>query len=407
MSLRRILTTPTRQKFARVLAATASVALLGPALTACEGEPSAATNDSESAAEEPSVPPLKVRAEVGPKPDAVPLEQDVRLSVSGGTLRTVKVTSPVGPLPGKLAKNHQSWRTNARLEPGVTYRVHTVGKRSDGKKVVRDLRFHTEDLTLDEQTYASVAPLSGETVGVGMPVIVTFDVPVTDRASIEKHMSVTSSPRQPGSWHWLSDQEVHFRPRTYWKPGSEVAVDVDINSIPAGAGVYGQESRHVEFAVGDSVVSRVNVDTHKMNVFVNGSLARSIPISAGKKGWETRSGTKVIIEKFRKKRMNATTIGVDRDDPEYYNLNNVEYAMRVTYSGEFMHAAPWSVGSQGSANVSHGCVGMSTADAAWLYNMTTRGDVVEVTGSGRYMTLTNGYGDWNASWSDWAAGSAL
>ena len=403
MSQRRILTRANR---ARVLAATASVLLLGPALTACEGEPSSATN-SGSTAEEPSIPPLKVRAEVGGNRGAVPLDQDVRLTASGGELRQVKVTSPVGPLPGKLAKNDKAWRATGRLEPGITYKVHTVGKRSDGKKVVRNLRFHTEDLTLDEQTYASVAPLSGETVGVGMPVIVTFDVPVTDRASIEKHMSVTSSSHQRGSWHWLSDQEVHFRPRGYWEPGTEVDVNVDINSIPAGSGVYGQESRHVEFYVGDSVVSRVNIDTHKMNVFVNGALARSIPISAGKKGWETRSGTKVIIEKFRKKRMNASTIGVDRDDPEYYNLNNVEYAMRVTYSGEFVHAAPWSVGSQGSANISHGCVGMSTANARWLYNLSSRGDVVEVTGSDRYMTLTNGYGDWNASWSDWTAGSAL
>ena len=105
--------------------------------------------------------------------------------------------------------------------------------------------------------------------------------------------------------------------------------------------------------------------------------------------------------------MNATTIGVDKNDPEYYNISNVEYALRVTYSGEFLHAAPWSVGDQGSANVSHGCVGMSAADAAWLYNLTKRGDVVEVTGSNRYMTLTNGYGDWNLDFADWSAGSAL
>ena len=118
-----------------------------------------------------------------------------------------------------------------------------------------------------------------------------------------------------------------------------------------------------------------------MRTFINGQLARTMPISAGKAGWETRSGTKVIIEKFRRKTMDASTIGVDESDPEYYNLSDVEYALRVTYSGEFLHAAPWSVGSQGSANVSHGCVGMSTSDAAWLYDHTSRGDVVEVTGS--------------------------
>jgi lipoprotein-anchoring transpeptidase ErfK/SrfK len=151
----------------------------------------------------------------------------------------------------------------------------------------------------------------------------------------------------------------------------------------------------------------LDVTTHRMRVFVNGKLSRTLPVSAGKPGFTTRSGIKVIIEKFRTKRMDAATTGIQPGDPEYYNISNVEYAMRVTYSGEFLHAAPWSVGSQGSANVSHGCVGMSTADAAWLYGISKRGDVVDVTGSDRYMTLTNGYGDWNESFKEYEAGSAL
>ena len=118
-------------------------------------------------------------------------------------------------------------------------------------------------------------------------------------------------------------------------------------------------------------------------------------------------GVKVIIEKFRSKRMNSETVGIANDSADGYNIPGVEYAMRVTYSGEFIHAAPWSVGSQGSANVSHGCTGMSTADAGWLYNMTKRGDVVEYTGTDRQMTLDNGYGDWNADFATWKKGSAL
>jgi len=186
-----------------------------------------------------------------------------------------------------------------------------------------------------------------------------------------------------------------------------VAVDLDVNSLPAGNGIFGQESRHIDFTIGQSVVSRVDVAGYVMRTFINGQLARTMPISSGKAGWETRSGTKVIIETFRRKRMNAATIGVDKSDPEYYNLANVQYALRVTYSGEFIHAAPWSIGSQGSANVSHGCVGMSLADAQWLYDRTSRGDVVEVSGSDRSMTLENGYGDWNLSVADWKSGSAL
>ena len=163
----------------------------------------------------------------------------------------------------------------------------------------------------------------------------------------------------------------------------------------------------MEFHVGDANVYKVNAQTHQMQVFSNDALLRTIPITTGKPGFTTRSGVKVIIEKFREKRMNSETVGIAQDDPEYYDIDDVEYAMRVTYSGEFIHAAPWSVGSQGYANVSHGCTGMSTANAGWLYNMTQRGDVVEYTGTDRPMEFTNGYGDWNEDFATYAEGSAL
>jgi lipoprotein-anchoring transpeptidase ErfK/SrfK len=338
----------------------------------------------------------------------VPVDTLVEAAAEDGSLERVTVTSANGELrlPGRLAKDG-TWRATERLEPGTRYNLAATAVNEGGKTRQLHRTFRAVPLTLDQQTYASIAPLEGETVGVGMPVIVQFDVAVTNKASIEKHLSVQTSPQQAGSWHWISDNEVHWRPRTYWQPGTKVTVDADINSIPAGRGVFGQLSRTTSFTVGDAIVSKINVATHTMRVFQNGNLLRTIPISAGKPGFTTRSGTKVIIEKHRTKRMDAATTGISQDDPEYYNIANVEYAMRVTYSGEFLHAAPWSVGSQGSANVSHGCVGMSTADAAWIYNLSKRGDVVEVTGSDRYMTLTNGYGDWNASFADYKAGSAL
>jgi lipoprotein-anchoring transpeptidase ErfK/SrfK len=339
----------------------------------------------------------------------VRVDKVVKLTTADGTFETVtvRIGKSDKQVAGTLSADKTTWTSSDRLEPGTRYRVTAVAVDADGVEATKQTSFRTEDLTLDQQTFPSFAPLDGETVGVGMPVIVRFDVPVTDKASIEKHLKVTSSSNQKGAWHWLSDSEVHWRPVHYWKPGTDVTVQADINSVPAGNGIFGQVSRSTTFHVGDSVISKVNVQTHRMRVFVNGKLARTIPVSAGKPGFITRSGVKVIVEKFRHKRMDAATTGISQDDPEYYNISNVEYAMRVTYSGEFLHAAPWSVGSQGSDNVSHGCVGMSTEDAAWLYGLTKRGDVVDVTGSDRYMTLDNGYGDWNASFADWRKGSAL
>jgi lipoprotein-anchoring transpeptidase ErfK/SrfK len=378
-------------------------------LAGCSADSPAPSQQSDSTpgaqAGEEVVEPVKIMTSL--RGTDVAVDQRLEVVASGGTLRTVTVSSAAGPLSGALSDDGTGWLASGRLEPGTAYAVRSVAERSDGHRVVKTTRFATKDLTLDEQTYASVAPLDGETVGVGMPVIVTFDIPVTNRAAIEKHMTVTSTPKQPGSWRWLSATEAHWRPKSYWKAGSQVKVDLDINSVNAGGGIYGQESHTVDFEVGDAHVYRVNAQTHQMQVFKNGSLLRTIPITTGKQGFTTRSGTKVIIEKFLEKRMNSETVGIGADDPEFYDIDDVQFAMRVTYSGEFIHAAPWSVSSQGFANVSHGCTGMSTADAAWLYDLTLRGDVVEYTGTDRYMTLENGYGDWNLPFADYRAGSAL
>ncbi len=331
----------------------------------------------------------------------------VKVSATDGTLKRVRVAAGKDRLPGAVGKSKASWTATQRLEPGTTYLVTGVAVDADGLKRTMTKRFRTQPLTLDQQTYPSIAPLADETVGVGMPVIVSFDVPVTDRAEIEKHLSVDTKPQQAGTWHWISDNEVHWRPRTYWKPGTDVTVNADINGVNAGNGIYGQEDRSTSFHIGDSVMMNIDLVSHEMRVVQNGSLLKTIPITGGKPGFTTRSGIKVIIEKFRSKRMDAATTGIDPSDPEYYNLSDVEYAQRVTYTGEFLHAAPWSVCDQGAANVSHGCVGMSTSDAAWLFGITKRGDVVDVTGTDRPMEPGNGYGDWNLSYRDYKAGSAL
>jgi lipoprotein-anchoring transpeptidase ErfK/SrfK len=336
----------------------------------------------------------------------VPVDTVVKVSASGASLTDVTVTSPAGAVPGRVTGDGATWTASERLEPGTTYSVKATAEDTDGSTVRSSSQFTTQALTLDDQTYPSVAPLDGETVGVGMPVVVTFDLPVTDKASFERNMHVEAQPAQPGSWHWVSDTEAHWRPKKYWQAGTDVTVDIDVNGVDAGAGIYGQEDREVEFDVGDAHVYRVDAQTHQMKVFENGDLLRTIPITTGEQpDFTTRSGVKVIIEKFDSKRMNSETVGITGADA--YDIDNVQWAMRLTYSGEFIHAAPWSVASQGHANVSHGCTGMSTEDAAWLYAMTLRGDVVDYTGTDREMEPFNGFGDWNIPWSEYQDGSAL
>ena len=367
---------------------------------------SASASGSESAG--PEVAGIRTNVERGARD--VPVDTLLRIAATHGRLSTVTVTGSgdVGALEGSISGDGGVWKTDDRLEPATTYAVEATVAGSDGDVVTRRSRFTTQELTLDQQTYPSVAPLAGETVGVGMPVIVTFDVPVTDRASFEQRMTVTSTPEQVGGWYWLSDQVAHYRPKKYWEAGTQVSVDVDINSLPAGGGIYGQESRHVDFQVGDAHVYKVDMDSHDMKVFSNGELLRTLPVTTGEEPKHTtRSGIKVIMEKFDAKRMNSETVGIPADSADGYDIDNVQWAMRVTSSGEFIHAAPWSVGSQGSANVSHGCTGMSTDNADWLYHMSVRGDVVEYVGTDRTIEPGNGWSDWNVSWSEYQEGSAL
>lgn len=329
----------------------------------------------------------------------------VAVTAKGGNLDRVRLRSEQGTtLDGELEDGGTTWTASERLEPDTAYVVTSVARNGGGEKKKERRRFSTDALTLDQQVYPSVAPLEGETVGVGMPVIINFDLPVTRKKAVEKHLEVTSTPAQKGAWRWISDTEVHWRPKKYWKAGTEVSVEADLNSVPTGEGRYGQESRTVNFTVGDRHIYRVNARTHEMKVFSNGELVHTFPVTMGKAGFTTRSGVKLIMGKDRTRRMSSETIGIPQGSAEAYDIDNVEYAMRLTSTGEFIHAAPWSVGSQGVANVSHGCTGLSTANAGTLYAMTQRGDVTEFTGTDRQMTLDNGWGDWNVSFREWKQG---
>jgi lipoprotein-anchoring transpeptidase ErfK/SrfK len=351
--------------------------------------------------------PIAFTANVAPKATDVQVSTIVAVEAAHGSITTATLTSDDGKskVSGRVAGD--SWLASQRLEPGTGYTLAVAGTGEDGKPGRITRHFTTQELSLEQQTYPSVAPLQGETVGVGMPVIVTFDVPVKNRTLFERNMSVQSTPGVEGAWTWFSDREAHFRPRTFWPAHAKVKVNLRLNGLPAGGGIYGQQDQLIDFTIGSKQVSTVDVSRHRLTYAVDGRVKKTIPVTTGDRGHATRQGTKVIMEKFSSIDMDAATTGVDSEDPGYYNIKDVRWAMRVTNSGEFLHAAPWSVGSQGSANVSHGCTGMSTANASWLYHHSRRGDVVRFVHSPRPLEDRNGWTDWNVKWSTWLKGSAL
>jgi lipoprotein-anchoring transpeptidase ErfK/SrfK len=371
------------------------------------GTASAPTSTTTTTAPVPPV-QLTPSVESGAK---VPVDTVVSVAAADGTVSDVVLTYKdpkkgdvnVG---GTLEANGTKWTASSLLEPATTYSLTMSGKNTAGTEATSHSTFSTQALSKKQLIYPSIVA-NGATVGVAMPVIVRFDVPVKDKAAFEKKMTVTSTPKQDGSWSWVSSSEAHWRPVAYWQAGTKVSVNVDINSVSGGDDTYGQISTSGGFTVGQSVVVNADLGTHQMTVNVDGAVAKTIPITGGKAGFESRSGTKVIMEKFSTLRMDANTVGIEPGDPNYYNIPDVQFAMRETNSGEFLHAAPWSVGSQGKANVSHGCIGMSTANASWLFGIAKVGDPVVVTGTGRGLEAGNGWTDWNVSYDQWKSGSAL
>ncbi len=416
----------TRSSHLASLAGVAGSVLLATALTGCgalagnqpNGSTSPSSSTAPSASSTPSgaptaqaAGPVKLKANVADDATNVQVDTRVKVTADAGTVSRVKLTfkgvdgkgnKVDGQVKGAMSKDGSTWTAADRLEPSATYTLAMTGANEDHQKKASTSTFTTQKLTLAEQTFASLYPLPRSSVGVGMPLTVSFDVPVRDRAAFEKNLHVTSSPAQKGSWNWLSDTQVHFRPKSYWKPGTTVKLDADLNGVAAGNGIYGQSSTSTSFTVGRKMVTEVNLNTDRAKVYRDGKVVRTIAVTGGKPGWATRSGTKLIMAKEYNKVMTNEMIGAK----EKYKLT-AKYALRVTNSGEFLHAAPWSLANLGVRNASHGCVGMSIADAGWLYENSLIGDPVVTTGTSRGLEQGNGYADWNVSFAQYSKGSAL
>ncbi|WP_419999749.1 Ig-like domain-containing protein [Streptomyces boninensis] len=307
---------------------------------------------------------------------------------------------------GQLSADGARWLSSAALSGGARYTVQVRTEDTSGAPGRGTLHVHTRKFPGKQQTLdVELGPRSG-TYGVGQPIRAKLAKRVTDpelRAAVVRALHVDSSPSVAGAWRWVDDRRLHYRPRDYWPAGTRITVRTGgATPVRAGQALRLRAPGELRLRIGADIRAVTNAAEHEMTVWKNGELVRTIPVTSGKPGFETRNGVKVILGEAARKRMRSASIGIAKGSKESYDLN-VRWASRLTESGEFVHAAPWSVASQGSANVSHGCTGMSTANAHWFYRHTRPGDVVVVEGSdGKEMEpFGNGFGDWNLSWRDW------
>jgi lipoprotein-anchoring transpeptidase ErfK/SrfK len=354
----------------------------------------------------------------------------VSVQVIDGRLDTVTLTSDAGEVKGEFI-NESLWRTAEELAYSKTYTLTVKGTGEDGTAVEDVRTFST--VHVQSGYYWNVSfkantwmVLDGGTFGVGQPIVARFDDSV-DKAAAELTLNVTTTPVVEGSWSWVSDREVHWRPQNYWTPGTKVTVDAKIYGVdmttPDGRTLHGQENKSASFTIGQAKVAKIDNNTKQMLVFINGSHVKTIPVSMGKEqrtqdlngvwhDWRTTSGPHVITEKHDPVVMKPNLpcpSGIPDTpgcDPDFY-LETIYKAVRISNDGIYVHSAPWSVGDQGYRNVSHGCVNVSHANATWFYDTFGAGDVVEIANTGKPLHLTDGLGDWTLSWDQWKKGSAL
>jgi lipoprotein-anchoring transpeptidase ErfK/SrfK len=376
-------------------------------LAGCSGDDAGAGGQSAT-----DVPPPEISlavadgsADVSP---VVPLE----ISVTDGELADVEVVDGDGDevagdvAEAEAAPGTQVWTPETPLAYGASYTLTATATNADDEETKASSTF----TTIDPETLStpSIGPLDGMVVGVGMPIRVYFDAPVVDKAAVESHLQVTSSNPTDGVWSWLNDAEVHFRPSAYWPANTEVTVDANLYGVDFGEGVWGEKDRSVSFTIGARHVSIADAGTHTMTVYDGDQVVQTYPISAGGPDFPSRNGAHVVTELNRDRIMDSSTYGVPVDSPHGYRTP-VEYAVRLSNNGEFVHAAPWSVAQQGYENVSHGCINMSTERAAWFFDFSQPGDVVEIVNSiGPTLSAADGdIYDWAIPWEEWQAGSAL
>ncbi|GAA1021929.1 MULTISPECIES: Ig-like domain-containing protein [Amycolatopsis] len=331
------------------------------------------------------------------------------VKAANGKLTDVTVTSSKGkPVAGEFAADKLSWTTTEVLGYGGTYQVKAHAQGADGKSVEQQGQVTT--LSPKKQANANLIPAPGAVkstgVGVGQPIVFSFGTAVKNKAAVEKALTVESSPKQEGSWYWMDDKNVHYRPKEYWKPGTTLTVTAKIYGVDFGNGVYGADDRTETYKVHDSWIAKADGNSEQMQIFHNGSMVKSMPISMGKDATPTHLGPHVISDKQANYTMDSCTYGVCPPDPKAYRSNE-KFSQRISNDGEFVHENPNSVGQQGSSNVSHGCINLNAANAEWFFNNFGLGDVVEVTNSGGpQLPVWDLYGDWSKSWTDWQKGSA-
>jgi len=393
-------------RLAPVAAAVAAAAL---ALSGCTGRADAARRPHAHHTHTPA-PLAQLTINPGPGHDVRP-DKGVKVTAVNGKITKVTVRAHGSSYPGTLSMGGTIWHTRFALHPDTRYKVTATAVNTDGKAVTETAAFMT--LSPAMIMTPAVNFLDGSTVGVGEPLILQFDHPVANKKAVERSLVVKTSKPVTGAWSWFGNQEVDFRPQRYWPSHTRVQLVFHAAGLRASDGAYATEDLHTGLSIGNRQITIVNTETHYLYYYLNGKRLWRWPESSGMHQinpatgsyFDTEDGTFVVLYKKNPEIMSSASFGIKRG-PFSFPKTKVYYSVKFTPSGNYVHSAPWSVGEQGYANVSHGCVNLSPERAALYYARAQAGDIVVIKKS-PVKTAPDDVTDWMYSWHQWLGHSEL
>jgi len=395
---------------ARPAAAVAAAAAIGLLVAACSGGPAQSPARSSAQARARAAAAARARADLlaselkitpaNGNRDADPAA-GITVTATKGKVIRVTVRTSGGPVTGAVSPGGKTWHSGWTLGVSQSYTVTATGTDGSGHRITTTSTFRT--LTPSRTFQTEIFEGSGQTYGVGIPIMLTFSQPITNKAAVERSLALTTSRPVIGAWYWDGDEQVNFRPRDYWPADTTVSLDGRLDGVEGAPGVYGTAGLTQTFNIGSSVIAVASTTTHHTQIYINGVRTYDWPISTGRASLPTPDGSYLTVQKGNPVRMIG---GGPRGSPGYYN-ELVNWAVRFTFSGDYYHSAPWSVVNQGTTNVSHGCVNLPPTDAQTYYDLAVPGDPITITDSTAAGKWDDGWTEWFLTWPQYLQGSAL
>lgn len=351
----------------------------------------------------PVLPPVQLTAAPADAATAVNPASPVTLKVGNGRIDRASLTSESGgSVDGTLSADGSSWTASGPLKFNSRYTYTYTVIDAAGRSTTSTRSFTT--VSTANEADAAIYPLDGMKVGVAQPIQITFSEPVLNRDAVEKAIKITSTSGQPGEFHWFSNTMVRYRPENFWAANSTITMDMQLFGVDLGKGQIGNFNKKVTIHIGDKKTAIADATAHTFKAFINDQQVGEWPTTMGDTRFPSARGYLVLMEKYRVEHMSAASIGLKPGDPAYYGELDVNFATRLTPSGEFIHQATDSALPYiGKINLSHGCIGLGPDGAQWVFDNMTAGDVVQVVNTeGDFAAFDDGYGDWNIPWAQYA-----